>query len=102
MHAGGVFAHQQHGVGVEQRHHDDRTVAAAVQSFVAAALAVAELQVQPLHAVRPGVVLGDAVDRRQAPRHRMAPHAGVDRRVSEGTVFAAIMPGCVRRIIPER
>src|SRR3546814_3134444 len=75
VHAGGVLAHQQHGVVVEHRHHRHRAVAAPVQALVAAALAVAELQVQALQPVRPGVVLGDAMDDRQAARHRRAPAA---------------------------
>jgi hypothetical protein len=39
-------------------------MAAPVQAFVATTLAVAELEVEPLHAVRPGIVLGDAMDGR--------------------------------------
>ena len=36
-----------------------------VQALELAALSVAELEVEPLHAVGPGIVLGDAVDGRQ-------------------------------------
>src|SRR5690606_9748851 len=44
-------------------------MATAVQALELPALAVAEFQVQPLHAVRAGIVLGDAVDGRQATAH---------------------------------
>src|SRR3546814_13072009 len=35
MHAGGILAHQQHGLVVEHRHHHHRAVAAPVQALVA-------------------------------------------------------------------
>jgi hypothetical protein len=94
MHARRVFAHQQHGVVVQQRDDNHGAVAAAVQAFVAAALAIAELQVQAFHPPRAEVVLGDAMDRRQPLRHRRSPGAA--------GAFAAIMRGCKGGFIPDR
>ena len=93
VHAGGVLAHQQHGVGVEHRHDHHRAVAAAVQALVVAALAVGELQVEALEPVRAGVVLGDAVDDGQA-RLMRAPwrRSPALRACADG-----IMAGCTRR-----
>src|SRR5690606_15369472 len=70
--AGGVFAHQQDGVVVEQRDHDHRAVAASVQALVLAAFAVTELQFQPFQPVWPGLVLGDAVDGGQPAGHHVS------------------------------
>jgi hypothetical protein len=74
-------------------------MAAAVQAFELAALAIAEFQVHPLHPVRPGIVLGDAMDRRQPARHRRNPwpsrDAGAaDAAMAVATGIRAIMRGC--------
>ncbi|MND01969.1 hypothetical protein D3C83_211790 [compost metagenome] len=44
-------------------------MAAAVQAFVAATLAVVEFEVEALHPIRPGIMLGDAMDGRQLAGH---------------------------------
>ena len=62
-------------------------------------LAVAELQVHPLHAVRPGVVLGDAMDGGQAAHAaERRPPAPRGARRRQGAV-PDIMGGCDNRII---
>ena len=73
MHAGRVFTHQQHGLGIQHRHHGDRAMAATMQALVKTPLAVGKLQVELLQPVWAGVVLGDPVDDGQAPGHAQTP-----------------------------
>ena len=72
-------------------------MAATVQAFVAAALAISEFQVQPFHPPRAGIVFGDAMDRRQAALHqRLAPVADT------ADAIAAIMRAGMDRFIADR
>jgi len=69
VHAGSVFAHQQHRFVVEHRHHHHRAVAAADLALELAALAVGEFKIQALDAHVAGTVLGDAMDDGQLAVH---------------------------------
>ncbi len=98
MHAGGVLAHQQHGVVVDQRHNHHRAMSFRTNAMEAPALAVAELQIEFLDVAlqRAAGSLGHAVDDRQAPAHGCAPRTGTGRRKGR---HADIMAGWRKRIM---
>ena len=91
VHAGGVFAYQQHGFVVQHRHHHHRAMAAADHALEPPALAIGEFQVQALKPVRSDVLGGGLVDDREAPAHGKYPR--------RGRGAADIMAGCTNVIM---
>ena len=69
VHAGGVFAHQQHGLLIKHGHHDHRAMATPVQPLELAALAIGKLQVQMFQLEGASLLLATAMDDRQTAAH---------------------------------